>query len=281
MKKMMRSTFGRLFNKNWVLVATLCICGASAFTSCSNNDDNPVVDNSLAEKIVGKWIHADTDGVTVTTDMKSVYTFTKNGSALKGFYSMSMTESGVWAYRQETDLTISGNAITMTSRLADGQQSVVELTAVTVSGDDLRFTAKTTLSKDGQVTATYGPRQEHFTRAEADYTEAVLGLWEITFTSDNPEYESSVPYRELYRSDGTASFYDLIDGQWVEEETTYSEYFADGPLFCFRWQKPGQEGRHENWEIVSCTGSEMVNKAFHRRADGSTYTITAHLKKVE
>jgi len=47
---------------NWVLVATLCICGASVFTSCSNNDDNPVVDNSLAEKIVGKWIHADTDG---------------------------------------------------------------------------------------------------------------------------------------------------------------------------------------------------------------------------
>ena len=265
---------------NRVLTAFF-ICGASAFTSCSNNDDNPVVDKSLAEKIVGKWIHADTDGETVATDMKSVYTFTKNGSALKGLYSMSMTESGVWAYRQETELTISGNAITMTSRLADGQQSVVELTAVTVSGDDLRFTAKTTLSKDGQVTAAYGPRQEHFTRAEADYTEAVVGLWEITFTSDNPEYESSVPYRELYLNDGTASFYDLIDGQWVEEETTYNEYFADGPLFCFRWQKPGQEGRHENWEIVSCTGGEMVNKAFHRRADGSTYTITAHLKKVE
>ena len=62
MKKMM----------NWVLAAFF-ICGASAFTSCSNNDDNPVVDNSLAEKIVGKWIHADTDGEAVTTDMKSVY----------------------------------------------------------------------------------------------------------------------------------------------------------------------------------------------------------------
>ena len=37
---------------------------------------------------------------------------------------------------------------------------------VPVSGDDLRFTAKTMLSKDGQVTATYGPRQEHFTRAD-------------------------------------------------------------------------------------------------------------------
>ena len=42
MKKMMRSTFGRLFNKNLVLAATL-ICGASVFTSCSANDanDNP------------------------------------------------------------------------------------------------------------------------------------------------------------------------------------------------------------------------------------------------
>ena len=29
------------------------------------------------------------------------------------------------------------------------------------------------------------------------------------------------------------------------------------------------------------SGSEMVNKALHRRTDGSTYTITAHLKKVE
>ena len=266
---------------NWALAAII-ICGASVMTACSSdNDDNPVVDNSLAEKIVGKWIHTDTDGETVTTDMMSVYTFAKDGTALKGFYSMSMTESGVWAYNQETDVAISGNTITMTSRLADGVTSVVELTDVTVSGNDLRFTAKTTLSKNGRVTATYGPRQEHFTKTEADYTKAVVGLWEITFTSDNPEYESSEPYRELYRADGTASFYDLIDGQWVEEETTYSEYFADGPLFCFRWQKPGQEGRHENWEIVSCTGNEMVSKAFHRRTDGTTYTITAHLTKVE
>ena len=82
---------------SWMLAAFF-ICGASVFTSCTNNDDNPVAGKSLAEKIVGKWIHADTDGE-----------------------AMSMTESGVWAYRQETDLTISGNTITMTSRLADGK----------------------------------------------------------------------------------------------------------------------------------------------------------------
>ena len=101
-------------------------------------------------------------------------------------------------------------------------------------------------------------------------------------SSDDPEHESSEPYRELYRADGTCSFYDLIDGQWVEEKTDYSEYFTDGPLFCFRWQKSdaGIDSR-ENWEIVSYEDGKMVSKALHRRADGSTYTITAHLKKVE
>ena len=33
----------------WVMLAAFFICGASAFTSCSNNDDNPVVDNSLSD----------------------------------------------------------------------------------------------------------------------------------------------------------------------------------------------------------------------------------------
>ena len=36
MRKILRPTFGRLFNKNWVLAATL-ICGA-----CSHGDSPPV-----------------------------------------------------------------------------------------------------------------------------------------------------------------------------------------------------------------------------------------------
>ena len=50
---------------NWVLAATL-ICGASVFTSCSSNDDNPVnpvePDLNVAEKIIGKWMLAENDG---------------------------------------------------------------------------------------------------------------------------------------------------------------------------------------------------------------------------
>jgi hypothetical protein len=51
MKKMMRSTFGRLFNKNWVLAAAL-ICGASVFTACSSNDDNPIKPDEPAAEAV-------------------------------------------------------------------------------------------------------------------------------------------------------------------------------------------------------------------------------------
>ena len=49
MKKMMRSTFGRLFNRNWMLAATL-ICGASVFTSCSESSDNPAPENAKNRK---------------------------------------------------------------------------------------------------------------------------------------------------------------------------------------------------------------------------------------
>ena len=49
MKKMMRSTFGRLFNKNWVLAATL-ICGAGVFTSCTEGSDNPAPENAKDRK---------------------------------------------------------------------------------------------------------------------------------------------------------------------------------------------------------------------------------------
>ena len=48
MRKILHPTFGRLFNKNWVLAATL-ICGTSVFTSCSSdNYDNPVPESGAS-----------------------------------------------------------------------------------------------------------------------------------------------------------------------------------------------------------------------------------------
>ena len=45
--------------KNFVhwMFAAILVCGASVFTSCSSNDDNPTQpDLNVAEKIIGKWM---------------------------------------------------------------------------------------------------------------------------------------------------------------------------------------------------------------------------------
>ena len=267
---------------HWVMAALL-ISGASMLTSCSSNSDNPTTPElNVAEKIIGKWVVTDRDGQTLLTNEKVVLNFV---SATKVLVSASVSndpEMGeLWVYKVENDVAISGNKVTVTGH-PDAHTAVVEEYTVTdINANEFKANFKATRTVDGTVVTSTEQATLHFVKVIEDYTEAVVGLWQITFTSDTPEHESSEPYRELYRSDGTCSFYDLINGQWVEEETTYSEYFSDGPLFCFRWQKPGEERRHENWEIVSYGNGEMVSKSLHRRADGSTYTITAHLKKVE
>ena len=53
----MRSTFGRLFNKNWMLAAIL-ICGVSVFTACTSNKDNAGTDEkSGADLVVIKYVY--------------------------------------------------------------------------------------------------------------------------------------------------------------------------------------------------------------------------------
>ena len=70
----------------WAMAAAL-ICGASVLTSCSSNDDNPVTpDLNVSDKIIGKWMPVDIDGLPVLTDKKSVYTFV---SATKAYMSVS------------------------------------------------------------------------------------------------------------------------------------------------------------------------------------------------
>ena len=48
----------------WVLAA-IFMCSASVFTACTSNEDPSAVDDGLAEKVMGKWIHTDTDGEVV------------------------------------------------------------------------------------------------------------------------------------------------------------------------------------------------------------------------
>lgn len=271
--------------KQWVLVAALVICGTAAvFTSCSSNDDNAGNDNALAEKVMGKWMLIDSDGQAVITDRVSVYTFAKEGSALKAYFSIAMAESQTWLLRQQADVAVGNGSLTLTSRLANGSTAVVQMTDVSVSGSELTLTAKTTISVDGREAATYGPRREHFTRVNADYkAEDLIGTWDGYYACDDPAYNKPDPHQAVFRADGSCNYYYAVEGGGYRlDPTVYSKYFVDGSLLSLCWLDfgEGEREKYENWEILSVTREKIISRAFHKRPDGTIYTETYHLTKV-
>ena len=162
---------------NFMLAAAL-ICGASVFTSCTN-DDNPTnpADN-LAEMIIGKWMVADMNGQPAPTNDKMVFTFVSTTKAYVSASLNSHPEVGThWNDRLEADVTIDGNNVTVTTH-PDEHKTVVEVYTVT-SIDDKEITAnrKITVTVDGNVIRS-AEDFFRFVKQTADYSEAVLGTWE-------------------------------------------------------------------------------------------------------
>ena len=71
MRKILRSTFGHLFNKNWVLAATL-ICGAIVFTACLSNDDNPAGQTDVSAISDKVWAYSQTHPDGFTLDIRTM-----------------------------------------------------------------------------------------------------------------------------------------------------------------------------------------------------------------
>lgn len=70
---------------------------------------------------------------------------------------------------------------------------------------------------------------------------------------------------------------------WLLKNDVYSDYFVDGNLLCTRWKHAGegQEEDREWWEIESIENDVMKWKSQRQKEDGSTYTATFELTKVE
>ena len=268
------------------VAAALIICGTTTvFTSCSANDDNPANGDGLAEKITGKWIQVDSDGEPMVTDRVSVYTFVKEGAGLKAYFSMTMAESQTWLFRQQVDVAVDAGSLTLTSPLANGSTAVVRMTDVSVSGSDLSLTAKTTICVDGRETATYGPHREHFTSVSTNYrAEDIIGTWDGYYACDDPAYSKPDPHRAVFRADGSCNYYYADEGgEFKVDPTVYSKYFVDGSLLSLCWLDYGDDQReqYENWEILSASKEKITARSFHKRPDGTIYTETYHLSKVD
>ena len=269
---------------NWMLAAIL-ICGASVFTSCSSNDDNPVnpvePDLNVAEKIIGKWMLAEMDGLPVPTNQKVVQTFL---SATKVTESLSRTnysdDTDKWHTSLEGTCSIEGSTVTMTFLPEDGVTTTCILNVQSITSTEMVASTKRTTIDNGR-TVYEQEAKVRMVKVGADQSQAILGMWEGRMTSEQSEYGDVEDHRWEYMTDGTFNFFRKVDGQWQISDDDYADYFVDGNLLCTRWKNAGagNEEHREWWEIESIENGVMKWKALRQKEDGTTYTATFEMKK--
>ena len=270
---------------NWMLAAIIT-CGASVFTSCNTDIvDNPAQPNlNVAQKIEGRWITAEMDGLPVPTNQKVVINFLSPTEAyISASFNDHPEKADGWIDLIETNVEIKGNTITMTNAIDQSAkvESVFEITSI----NDKEFTAIQTLTTivNGVLVDAY-QLPVRFAKVEDAFSADIIGMWEGHSTGEEgSEFDDGENHRWEYMLDGTFNYFKKEDGRWHISDDAYAEYFVAGNLLCTRWKNEGvdQEEHREWWEIESIKDGVMKWKALRQREDGSTYTATFEMKKIE
>ena len=284
MRKILRSTFGRLFNKNYLLMAAT-VCGISlAAASCSSNDDNPATpDLNLSEKIIGKWVPVDADGQPLLTNVKNVTTFLSATKATVSTSRSEYTSEAVrWNVYREYAVEIDGGKVILISMVNDFVKLVEEYDISYISSTEMRCDYKHTTFVNGNPVTVAVENGVRFVKTTADYTAEILGLWECTGLTGIETYNDANARLE-FLSDGTYRYYRKDDaGQWQAVTTRdFQDYFVDGTLLATRWKNQGEEELREWWEIESLSSNEMVWTALRQNADGTTVQQKMTWKKID
>ena len=262
----------------WMMAAIL-VCGASVFTSCSDDKDSDI--ENLSEKIIGKWITADVNGQSALTNDKSVVTFLSATKATVSTSRATYTEDKAkWSSHREYDVEISGNEMTLTGHRNERVTIVQEYDVTAI--DNTQMSANFTLTRiiNGEE-KTNPEKYNRYEKVTADYSGAVLGLWECTELTGIETYNDANARLEFY-ANGTYKYWRKNTADQWEAVTTreFQDYFVDGTLLATRWKNQGEAELREWWEIESLNASEMVWKALRGNADGSTSVQTMKWKRV-
>jgi hypothetical protein len=267
----------------YFVIAAALICGASVFTSCTASD-NPAQpaepDLNVAEKIIGKWITTESDGKAIPTNDKVFYDFV---STTKAYVSLSFQERkwAPWNDRQEALVDIVGNHVTLPQSRGAGKTVVVELDVQVLTNSTMVAKRTVTLRQDGGLVSS----EDDIIRCEkldVDYSAEIIGMWEGRMTSEQSVYGDVEDHRWEYMTDGTFNFFRKVDDQWQISDDDFSDYFVAGNLLCTRWKNAGagDEEHREWWEIESIEDGVMKWKALRQKEDGTTYTATFEMTKV-
>ena len=237
------------------------------------------IDLNIPEKIIGKWIISDKDGLPMPTNRTNVFTFV---SATKAYMSASLNTrpevNPEWMDNIEANVTINGNLMTLTLHVDEHKTMVHEFIVTDINATEFTANHKVTVTVDGNVMFV-DEDVIRLTKVTADYRTAIVGTWEGHCTSEGSEFDDGQEHRWQYNADGTYVYYVKDGDNWVPSDNTLNEYFVDGNLLCSRWVDNEQENR-EWWEI-SIDGDKMNWTALRQKEDGTTFTATFEMTKVQ
>ena len=256
-------------------ILALLVLATIVFAGCTKDKVT-----NLEKQIIGKWMTADINGQPAPTNEKVVLTFISDTKATMSA-SIDHQEGGSpWDVLAEENVSINGNTVTLTGH-PDENRTIVDENNITAINDREFTTNRTiTITMDGSEVVT---RQfvDRFVKVNDDYKQAVLGTWEGHVTSDQSEYDDYLEHRWQYNADGTYVYYNKDGNNWIPNPlNTLNEYFVDGNLLCMRWINNGAEYR-EWWEIASIEDNVMSWTALRKKADGTTYTASFSMVKVQ
>ena len=236
----------------------------------------PVIEG-LSEKIIGKWIIADKDGQPAQTNEKNVFNFVSTTKVYKSASLNGHPEVGSpWHDLVEGDVAISGNKMTITIHPDEHTTEFHEFIVTAINATEFTANHKATVTVNGNVMFVDADVLR-FTKVAADYSAAIVGLWQGRCTSEGSVFDDGMEHRWEYKEDGTYVYYRKDYNTWKRVNNSLNEYFVDGNLLCTRWVDDGVEYR-EWWEI-GINGDTMNWTALRQDADGTPFTATFQMGK--
>jgi len=260
-----------------LLTSVMLAATAGLMMACTSNDDNPATpsgpsESVIKEKIVGKWKGATQDGTELTTNGRTVLTFNADGTRT---VSTSRFESNTNEYlfrnKQSGTYAIEGSQLKNYLDTNDGYD--VAIYNIDVIDDSQLAMTMQNLNPG---------RKSVYKRVTADYSEDIIGLWEVTEMTGEETYNDDNA-RLAFLADGTYRYYRKDDaGEWQLVSTRdVEDYIVDGDWVATRWQEAGGEMKFEWWDIDEIQDGQMKWSALREREDGTRFTTTFTWRKVD
>ena len=278
-KKVLPSGFGTIIPSIAAFVCAIMLIACS-----SDKEETNTSTSTLADKIIGKWMCYMADGKPCPTNNYYVLNFVSPTKVYRSYSpSTSMGFANLWENEAECSVRISGNKFTINAQYSTALKTESEYAVISFSETDMDVSAKHRVTYQGRQIDMPDHSYERLKRITKDYSQDIIGIWEGRSTSVQSEHDDGLLHRWEYKTDGTYVYYSQDDdGQWVRFDDEYTKYFVDGVLLCSRWKNNGEDTeQREWWEIESIQNGVMKWTALRRRDNGTTYTASFQMTKVQ